>query len=94
MRFSTLMIAFISSYCHATPLISTQGISSRSNIWETLPATPALPSPISSASYSKDGIKLWFQKYSTCVFPDQDPIVLIHGGLGKSIQNLARTLQK
>lgn len=54
----------------------------QSNKWETLPATPALPSPINTTTSPINGVQLWLQRYN------QDaggcPIVFDHGGLGYS----------
>lgn len=50
--------------------------------WETLPATPALPAPISNVRQSIDGVELWYQKYNEAA--GGTPVVLIHGGLGYS----------
>ncbi|GKT57651.1 alpha/beta hydrolase [Colletotrichum tofieldiae] len=50
--------------------------------WETLPATPSLPSPISTAKTPVNGIQMWFQKYNEKA--GGIPIVMDHGGLGYS----------
>lgn len=50
--------------------------------WETLPATPDLPSPISSTLSPINGAQLWMQRYNEAA--GGTPIVLIHGGLGYS----------
>ncbi|WYZ37754.1 hypothetical protein EsH8_II_001260 [Colletotrichum jinshuiense] len=51
-------------------------------VWLTLPATPNLPSPISTATVSINGIKMWYQKYNEKA--GGVPIVMDHGGLGYS----------
>ncbi|EFQ30216.1 uncharacterized protein GLRG_05360 [Colletotrichum graminicola M1.001] len=51
-------------------------------VWETLPATPDLPSPISTARTPINGIEMWFQKYNEEA--GGVPIVMDHGGLGYS----------
>ncbi|KAK2006746.1 alpha/beta-hydrolase [Colletotrichum eremochloae] len=51
-------------------------------IWETLPPTPELPSPISTATTPINGIEMWFQKYNEAA--GGVPIVMDHGGLGYS----------
>ncbi|KAI5921540.1 Alpha/Beta hydrolase protein [Camillea tinctor] len=51
-------------------------------VWETLPATPALPSPISDVRIAADGVELWMQKYNEDA--SQTPLVFDHGGLGYS----------
>ncbi|KAH8649228.1 Alpha/Beta hydrolase protein [Xylariales sp. PMI_506] len=51
-------------------------------VWETLPGTPDLPSPISTVTTTVNGVQLWMQKYN-----EQDgvtPIIMDHGGLGYS----------
>lgn len=50
--------------------------------WETLPATPALPAPISNVRQLINGVELWYQKYNEAA--GGTPVVLIHGGLGYS----------
>ncbi|KAK1579745.1 Alpha/Beta hydrolase protein [Colletotrichum navitas] len=51
-------------------------------VWETLPATPDLPSPISTDKTPINGIEMWFQKYNEKA--GGVPIVMDHGGLGYS----------
>lgn len=51
-------------------------------VWETLPATPALPTPINTTLSSINGVKLWLQKYNQAA--GGTPIVMDHGGLGYS----------
>ena len=50
--------------------------------WETLPDTPALPSPISTERKAVAGVKLWYQKYNEAA--GGLPLVMDHGGLGYS----------
>lgn len=50
--------------------------------WETLPATPALPSPINTSTSAINGVQLWSQRYNEAA--GGTPIVFIHGGLGYS----------
>ncbi|KAM0435840.1 hypothetical protein ACHAPT_002731 [Fusarium lateritium] len=51
-------------------------------IWQTLPPTPNLPSPINTKTSLINGVQLWMQKYNEHV--GGIPIVLDHGGLGYS----------
>lgn len=51
-------------------------------IWETLPATPDLPSPIETKTTLINGVQLWMQKYNEHV--GGIPLVMDHGGLGFS----------
>ncbi|RTE69370.1 hypothetical protein BHE90_016245 [Fusarium euwallaceae] len=51
-------------------------------IWQTLPATPNLPSPINTKTTLINGVQLWMQKYNEHV--GGIPIVMDHGGLGYS----------
>ncbi|KAF5007060.1 hypothetical protein FDECE_6605 [Fusarium decemcellulare] len=51
-------------------------------IWQTLPATPDLPSPISTKTTLINGVQLWMQKYNEQT--GGIPIVMDHGGLGYS----------
>ncbi|KAF4467685.1 alpha beta hydrolase [Fusarium albosuccineum] len=51
-------------------------------IWQTLPATPDLPSPISTKTSLINGVQLWMQKYNEQA--GGIPIVMDHGGLGYS----------
>ncbi|OHE90945.1 hypothetical protein CORC01_13754 [Colletotrichum orchidophilum] len=51
-------------------------------IWQTLPATPALPNPISTVKTPINGIQIWFQKYNEKA--GGVPILVAHGGLGYS----------
>ncbi|KAI9154686.1 putative non-heme chloroperoxidase [Paramyrothecium foliicola] len=62
----------------------TAGLAIRQNepIWLTLPATPALPSPINTNTRSINGVQLWMQKYNEAA--GGVPIVMDHGGLGYS----------
>jgi pimeloyl-ACP methyl ester carboxylesterase len=80
LAFSLFTLAFLLSFGQSTPLHSNHARQTAQ--WETLPATPDLPTPISTATYSKDGANLWFQKYNTAA--SGTPIVMIHGGLGYS----------
>lgn len=50
--------------------------------WETLPATPDLPSPINTTLSTINGADLWIQRYNEAA--GGTPIVFIHGGLGYS----------
>ncbi|GME47517.1 putative alpha beta hydrolase protein [Neofusicoccum parvum] len=67
----------LSGLVQASPLAARQ-----SNAWETLPATPDLPSPISTTKAAINSVDLWFQKYNEAA--GGSPIVFIHGGLGYS----------
>lgn len=53
-----------------------------SAVWETLPATPELPTPINSTLSSINGADLWIQKYNEAA--GGTPILMDHGGLGYS----------
>ncbi|KAF3359074.1 Bromodomain-containing factor 2 [Verticillium dahliae VDG1] len=50
--------------------------------WTTLPPTPELPAPISTATTLINGVQLWMQKYNEKA--NAIPIVMDHGGLGYS----------
>ncbi|KAL1858310.1 hypothetical protein Daus18300_009928 [Diaporthe australafricana] len=50
--------------------------------WETLPATPALPTPVNTTLSTINGADLWLQKYNEAA--GGTPIVFDHGGLGYS----------
>lgn len=50
--------------------------------WETLPATPALPTPVNTTLSTINGVQLWLQKYNEAA--GGVPIVMDHGGLGYS----------
>lgn len=52
------------------------------NAWETLPATPALPTPVNTTLSTINGVQLWLQKYNEKA--GGTPIVFDHGGLGYS----------
>ncbi|KAM5345162.1 hypothetical protein ACJ41O_011024 [Fusarium nematophilum] len=51
-------------------------------IWQTLPPTPDLPSPISTTTTLINGVQLWMQKYNEAA--GGVPVVMDHGGLGYS----------
>ncbi|KAK1993481.1 alpha/beta-hydrolase [Colletotrichum falcatum] len=76
MHFNALLAAALSG--------SVSGLALRqaTPIWETLPATPDLPSPISTTTTPINGIEMWFQKYNEKA--GGLPIVMDHGGLGYS----------
>lgn len=57
-------------------------LASAANVWETLPATPSLSTPINTTLTTIDGAELWLQKYNEAA--GGTPIVLIHGGGGYS----------
>ncbi|TVY73232.1 AB hydrolase superfamily protein [Lachnellula suecica] len=80
LAFSLFTLASLLCFGQSTPLHSSHV--RRGEKWETLPATPALPTPVNTATFAQDGTKLWFQKYNTAA--TGTPIVLIHGGLGYS----------
>lgn len=54
----------------------------QTNLWETLPATPTLPTPINATLSDSNGAKLWLQKYNEEA--GGTPVVFIHGGGGYS----------
>ncbi|KAF4978452.1 hypothetical protein FZEAL_5177 [Fusarium zealandicum] len=58
------------------------GIRQAAPIWQTLPATPDLPSPINTKTTLINGVQLWMQKYNEAA--GGIPIVMDHGGLGYS----------
>lgn len=66
----------LASTAYSSPLVE------RAERWETLPATPKLPSPISSTLTPIDGVQLWSQSYNAAA--GGIPVVLIAGGLGYS----------
>lgn len=57
-------------------------IEPRTNLWETLPATGALPTPINETLSDSNGAKLWLQKYNEEA--GGVPVLFIHGGGGYS----------
>lgn len=70
-------------------LVAAVGVNARampairqSNAWETLPATPALPSPINTTTSTINGANLWLQRFNEAA--GGTPIVFDHGGLGYS----------
>ncbi|KAL1652026.1 hypothetical protein SLS58_000149 [Diplodia intermedia] len=79
MAVKTLLLPLlaIAGLVQASPLAARQ-----SQPWTTLPATPKLPSPISSTKASINNAELWFQKYNEAA--GGTPVVFIHGGLGYS----------
>ncbi|CZR56212.1 related to alpha/beta fold family hydrolase [Phialocephala subalpina] len=77
---SLFLLASLFSLGQSTPLAPRQ--TTTTNRWETLPDTPALPTPINTATFSHEGTSLWYQKYNTAA--TGTPIVMIHGGLGYS----------
>lgn len=85
MLVSLLPLSFLLGLSVAVPFDSRSVLFPRAEQWETLPATPDLPAPISTTTFAKDGTELWFQKYNFgTATASQTPIVLIHGGLGYS----------
>lgn len=68
----------------AISIQAVSGLATRATkpVWETLPDTPALPSPISTETKSVNGVNLWFQKYNEAT--GGLPLVFDHGGLGYS----------
>ena len=68
----------------AVSIGTASGLATRATtpVWETLPDTPALPSPISKVTKPVAGVNLWFQKYNEKA--GGLPLVLDHGGLGYS----------
>ncbi|KAK7703811.1 hypothetical protein SLS57_010774 [Botryosphaeria dothidea] len=72
-----LPLLALSGLVQSSPLIPRQ-----SNAWETLPATPKLPDPISTTKAAINSVELWFQKYNEAA--GGTPVVFIHGGLGYS----------
>jgi pimeloyl-ACP methyl ester carboxylesterase len=65
-------------------LAITQGAFIRQSlpIYQTLPPTPDLPSPISEVKTEVNSVQLWMQKYNEAA--GGIPIVMDHGGLGYS----------
>ncbi|KAM0209264.1 hypothetical protein ACHAQD_011243 [Fusarium lateritium] len=51
-------------------------------VWQTLPSTPNLPSPINTKTSLINGVHLWMQEYNKGA--GGIPIVFDHGGLGYS----------
>ncbi|KAK2021930.1 alpha/beta-hydrolase [Colletotrichum zoysiae] len=76
MHFSALLAATLAA--------SVSGLAVRQTtpIWSTLPPTPNLPTPISTAKTPINGIEMWFQKYNEAA--GGVPVVMHHGGLGYS----------
>lgn len=75
---------FTSLATSITLLSSVTGLALRATtpVWLTLPATPALPSPITNKTTLINGVYLWMQKYNEKA--GGIPIVMDHGGLGYS----------
>ena len=73
-----LLINLLSFGALAHGLVSGQKLP----LWQTLPPTPALPSPINSKTTLVNGVQLWMQEYNKQV--GGIPIVFDHGGLGYS----------
>lgn len=48
-------------------------------LWQTLPATPALPKPEHSGLAPVNGIKIWYAE-----FGQGEPVILLHGGLANA----------
>ncbi len=46
-------------------------------VWQTLPAPPAMPKPVESGMAPVNDIKMYY-----AVYGEGDPVLLIHGGLG------------
>ncbi|KAF9876378.1 hypothetical protein CkaCkLH20_06321 [Colletotrichum karsti] len=65
-----------------TGSVSGLAIRQTTPVWQTLPATPELPTPISTEKTPINGIQMWFQKYNEKA--GGVPIVMDHGGLGYS----------
>lgn len=78
----TQIIALLVAF--GTPAVESRAFQQRatSNIWETLPATPSLPTPINTTLSSSNGAQLWMQQYNEAA--GGIPVVLIHGGGGYS----------
>ncbi|KAF6811576.1 valacyclovir hydrolase [Colletotrichum musicola] len=66
----------------AAAAVSGLAIRQTTPVWQTLPATPELPTPITAETTPINGIKMWFQKYNEKA--GGVPIVMDHGGLGYS----------
>ena len=49
--------------------------------WMTLPPPPAMPAAVSTGMAPVNGIRMYYATYGTAT-PGQDPILMIHGGLG------------
>lgn len=71
-----LSLLALASTAFSSPLVE------RAERWETLPATPNLPSPISTTLTPINGVQLWSQSYNAAA--GGVPIVLLAGGLGYS----------
>ncbi|KAE9966944.1 hypothetical protein BLS_006663 [Venturia inaequalis] len=73
---------FLSCFILASTAFSSPILETRAERWETLPATPKLPSPINTTLKPINGVQLWSQSYNSAA--GGVPIVLIAGGLGYS----------
>ncbi|KAL8281652.1 hypothetical protein RB600_005194 [Gaeumannomyces tritici] len=80
------MVSFSTLALAAASAMAVQGASiprqAAKPVWLTLPPTPELPAPISTATTKINGIDLWMQKYNEKA--GVTPIVMDHGGLGYS----------
>lgn len=69
--------------CLTSPAVQALAIRQTSTpVWQTLPPTPDLPTPINTTTTSVNGVQLWLQKYNEAA--GGTPLVLDHGGLGYS----------
>lgn len=78
---TTQLVGLLAAF--GLPITNALAIQARAtDIWLTLPATPALPSPINTATTAINGVNLWMQEYNKAA--GGTPIVMDHGGLGYS----------
>lgn len=80
------MVSFTTLLMAAAAALNTDALNiprqAKTPVWLTLPATPALPTPISATIQTANGVKLWMQTYNAAA--GGTPIVMSHGGLGHS----------
>lgn len=73
---------FLSLLAAAATVNSMPAVRQTSAAWETLPATPELPTPVNTTLSSINGVQLWLQKYNEAA--GGTPVLFDHGGLGYS----------
>jgi pimeloyl-ACP methyl ester carboxylesterase len=77
--FSSTILSFLAL---AGTSLASSPLAIRAERWETLPATPDLPSPINDTLAPINGAQLWSQSYNAAA--GGVPIILLAGGLGYS----------
>ncbi|CAN8101722.1 unnamed protein product [Discula destructiva] len=80
MRYAATVLSLLSA--SSISAVNALAIQPRANLWETLPPTASLPTPINNTLSDSNGAKLWLQKYNEEA--GGTPVVFIHGGGGYS----------